>query len=144
MPEWLELELAHHLAPVNAPPSLTFRQPVEKTPPRWSLTLAPILAMAAAVAVVILATVPARLGVPEANRYLRTRAGVELPIPVNPRARIERVRVLRNRIASVTYRIDGTEATVLIARVSTVSGPAWKAHGAYAIAGSCVLCHANL
>jgi len=140
MPEWLELELAHHLAPVKAPPSLTFRQPVAKTPSRWSFTLAPILAMAAAVAVVILATLPARLSVAEANHYLRTRAGVQLAIPADTRARIEQVR-LRGRVASVTYRVDGVEATVLIARASTVSGPEWKAHGAYAIAGSCVLCH---
>lgn len=143
MPEWLESELAHHLAPVQAPPALTFREPAPQTP-RWSFTLAPILAMAAAIAVVILATAPSRIGVAEANRYLRARAGIELAIPADTRARIEQVRMLHPKIAAVKYRIGETESTVLIAGAGASGGADWKQHGAYSIAGGCTLCHASL
>lgn len=152
MPEWLELELAHHLAPVEAPPALAWQAP-ERRRPRRSLTLLPILAAAAAVAVLILAA-PRSAHSPEAvNRYLDREAGIRLAIPRSTRATIERVRVLPQngaRIAAVTYRLHHTEATVLIARAGTVRGPEWRPHGQnYAIACAepqfaCLLCHASL
>ena len=137
MPEWLESELARHLAPVEAPPTLVF--PAKQ---RRTFTLAPILAVAAAIAVAVLATVPPRPGVAEVNRYLQARAGVYLTIPADTTARFERVRLVRPGVAAVTYGQAGTKSTVLIARASAVSGNAWKSHGAYAINGPCVLCHA--
>jgi hypothetical protein len=149
MPEWLELELAHHLAPVEAPPALTW-QALEPRRPRRSFTLLPILAAAAAVAVLILAA-PRGASSPEAvNRYLDREAGIRLAIPRATRATIERVRILHEnggRIAAVTWRLRHTEATVLIARAGTVRGPEWRPHGQnYAIASAdpqfaCLLCH---
>ena len=152
MPEWLELELAHHLAPVEAPPELRWREP-EPRRRRWSFTLAPILAAVAAVAVVLLAA-PFRVTSPEAvNRYLEREAGIRLPIPASTRAVIERARIVNRdgvRVAEVTYRVNRTEATVVIARAGTVWGAEWRPHGQnYAIAcaepqAACLLCHANL
>lgn len=148
MSDWLELELAHHLAPVEAPPSLTWRAPEAAPPrPRWSFTLAPIVGLAAAIAVLILAAFPGRTTAGAVNRYLAREAGFQLPIPGSTRAQLERARIVKRggaRIAAITYRLNGTESTVLIARAGTIRGAAWQAHGTYAIAGSCVLCHANL
>ena len=143
MSDWLELELARHLAPVEAPAALQWKGfPPER--PRWSFNLAPILALCAGAALVILASVPSRMGVDEANRALRTRAGIDLPVPPETAAQIESVRVVRARVAAVRYRMGEGEGTVFIARASAVSGPEWKAHGSYSIAGGCVLCHAKL
>ncbi len=152
MPDWLELELAHRLAPVEAPPQLTWQAPARPAQ-RRSFTLIPILAAAAAVALLLLAAPRGPAGVAGVNRYLSSRAGIDLPIPAHTRARLERARILEQggvRVAAVTYRLDNSEATVLIARASAVRGPAWKPHGrTYAIACAkphmaCVLCHSNL
>lgn len=152
MPEWLELELAHHLAPVEAPAELRWREP-EPRRPRWGFTLAPILAAVAAVAVLMLAA-PFRVSSPEVvNRYLEREAGIRLAIPPSTRAVIERARIVNRdgvRVAAVTYRLNRTEATVLIARAGAVRGAEWRPHGRdYAIACAepqiaCLLCHANL
>ncbi len=145
MPEWLEVELTKHLAPVEAPPSLVWRPPVPKT--RWSLTLSPILAMAAVFALVLLFSAPRGRIVDKVNYFLKTRADIQLSIPATTKARLQHVRIVDSggaRIAEVTYRMDGAEATVLIARANAVRGLAWKSHGAYVISGNCVLCHANL
>ena len=149
MPEWLELELAHHLAPVEAPPALAWRAP-EPRRPRRGLTLWPILAAAAAAAVLILAA-PRSGNSPEAvNRSVAREAGVRLAIPHSTPATIERVRVLRQNgapVAAITYRLRHTQATVLIARADAVSGPEWRPHGQnYVIASAepqfaCLLCH---
>lgn len=152
MSEWLELELAHHLAPVDAPPALTWQAP-EPRRPRRTFTLVPILAAAAAVAAVILAALPVPTTPAAVNRYLEREAGIRLPIPASTRAVLGRARVVNangTRIAAVTYRLNHSEATVLIARTSTVRGPAWRPHGQdYVIASAepqfaCLLCHANL
>ena len=152
MSDWLELELAHHLAPVEAPPALVFERPAPR-PSRRSFTLAPVLAAAAAVALVLLAAPQQHTNPLEINRYFRAQAGIDLPIPANTAAHIEGARVMsqgESRIAAVTYRSGGREGTVLIARASTVRGSEWKPHGQiYAIACAepqiaCVLCHANL
>lgn len=149
MPEWLQLELARNLAPVEAPPALAW-QGLEPHRPRRGFKLLPMLAAAAAAALLILAA-PRTAASPEAvNRYLDREAGIRLPIPPSTRATIERVRVLhRNgtRIAAVTYRLHHTGATVLIARAGTVQGPEWRPHAQnYAIASAdpqavCLLCH---
>jgi hypothetical protein len=134
MPEWLEQELTRHLAPVEAPPALTWRPPAPKR------RLEPILALAATIALVFLATAPSPSSPAEVNRYLQREAGIQLAIPANTSARLERADV-NGGIASVTYRVGGAEARVLIARASLVSGPSWKPHGNYVISGSCGLCH---
>jgi hypothetical protein len=152
MSEWLELELAHHLAPVEAPPSLTWRAPVQRQP-RRTFTLVPILAAAAAVAAVILAVLPVPTTPAAVNRYLQREAGIRLPIPASSPAVLEKARIVNEngaRVAAVTYRMNHTQTTVLIARASTVRGPAWRPHGqGYVIASAeprlaCLLCHANL
>ncbi len=145
MPEWLEVELTKHLAPVQAPPSLTWRPPTPKT--RWSFTLSPILAMAAVFALVLLFSAPQRRIVDKVNYFLKTQADIQLSIPASTKARLQHVRIVDPsgaRIVEVTYRVDSAEAKVLIARAAAVRGTAWKSHGAYVISGSCVLCHANL
>ena len=150
MPEWLEAELSRQLAPVAAPAALAFPAP-GRIAPRRTFRLAPILAAAAAIAVFLLAALPSSISPSEVNRYL-AQSGIRLPIPAATPARIQRTRVLEAkgaRIAEVTYRLAGMETTVRIARASSVQGPAWQAHGTYAIACAepriaCVLCHANL
>lgn len=149
MPEWLELELARHLTPVEAPPALAW-QGLEPRRPRRGFKLLPMLAAAASAALLILAAPPGANSPAAVNRYLDREAGIRLAIPPSTRARIERVRVLhRNgaRIAAVTYRLHQTGTTVLIARAGTVRGPEWRPHGqTYAIASAhsqaaCLLCH---
>lgn len=152
MPEWLELELAHSLAPVEAPSRLTWLVP-EPRRPRRRLTLLPMLAAAALVAALLLAA-PQSDNSPDAvNRYLAREGGIRLAIPSSTRATIERVRVGRKngvRIAEVTYRLHHTEATVLIAQAGTVRGPQWRPHDQnYVIASAdpqfaCLLCHSSL
>ena len=151
MPEWLELELAHQLAPVKAPAALQFEVPRRVS--RRSFTLAPLLAGAAALAVLLLAAPHPRTNPEEINSYFESQAGIALPIPSNTRAAIEKAGMVDRegaRVASVTYRAAGREATVLIARAATVRGPDWKPHGQiYAISYTdaqiaCLLCHANL
>jgi hypothetical protein len=147
MSDWLELELAHHLAPVEAPVALTLPQ---RRPARRSYTMAPFLAAAAAVALLLLVAPHDSTSPTAVNRYLRASAGIDLPIPSNTRAHIEKARMLEGGVASITYRIGQGRATVWIARASAVRGPAWKAHGqTYAMAYAeprvaCLLCHSNL
>lgn len=152
MPEWLELELAHQLAPVKAPAALKF-EGVPRRTPRRSFTLAPLLAGAAALALLLLAAPHQRTSPAEINRYFESEAGIALPIPSNTQAAIEKVGLVDRegmRVASVQYRAGGREARVLIARAATVRGPEWKPHGQiYAISYTdaqiaCLLCHANL
>jgi len=149
MSEWLKLELAHHLAPVEAPLSLTWPAP-ESRRPRLSFTLLPILAAAAALALLILAVPRAGISPAAANRCLARDAGIPLAIPESTPAVIQRARILNQngaRIAAITYGLHHREATVLIARAGTVTGPAWRPHGqAYVIACAdpplaCLLCH---
>lgn len=78
MHDWLEDELARHLAPVKAPPALTPRPPVQR-----GFRIAPMLATAAAVALLLLI-------VPHGEDR---RQGVT-------RVRFERTRIQRDAVAS--------------------------------------------
>ncbi len=45
MPEWLDLELSHHLAPVEAPEELWFRVATAQRPARNALFALPVAAV---------------------------------------------------------------------------------------------------
>jgi hypothetical protein len=112
-----------------------------------------MLATAAAAAMLLLVA-PHRGSSPvEINRYFRSDAGIDLPIPAKTKLRIERARVIGEgdaRMASVTFRTENRANTVLIARAAAVRGPAWRVHpDGLAIASTdahlaCVLCHSDL
>jgi hypothetical protein len=156
MLDWLELELAQQLAPVEAPPALTWRvlaPAAQAGRARRTFRLFPFVAAVAALAVVVLAVLPGVTTPAAVNRYLQREAGIEFPIPASTHAVLERARIVNEngaRIAAVTYRLNHTKATVLIARAGTVRGAEWRPHGqAYVIAcaepqTACLLCHANL
>ena len=154
MSDWLELELAHHLGAVEAPDELTC--PQVRTYDRPRRRLAPILAIAAGVAVLLLAVPratairssdPARV-----NHWLYACAGIDLPIPGWARGRVQGARLVERdgmRVAEVSYQVGGKDATLLIAPARVGRDAGWKQHGAYAIfcpesPAACGLCHVSL
>lgn len=145
MPEWLELELAHHLSPAAAPETLweriqNGRPPVRRHVPRWPI--AAILTLMVAAATLWLAAKgqepaldleqlalqqlqhPAPLDLLSSDpaaiaAWTRRHAGIGLSIPAATPVRLSGVRLIQKRgalIAAVDYTIGGDAATLLVAR----------------------------
>lgn len=150
MSEWLELELAHRLAPVAAPDDLWARiQNGEPAPVRHSVRwpIAAILTLGVAAATLWLAArgqePPVNLerlameqlhtGTPlglrssdpaQIGEWARQHADVTLKLPERGQARLAGVRVIRRggvRMVAVDYSVGGDTATLLVARGAAVA-----------------------
>ncbi len=143
MSDWLELELAHRLAPVRAPEALWARvQRSRAVEPARSILL-PRRALVALGAVAVAAIVAVALAVPSpgmsemaaaelaANRpadfrssdphaiahWLRANAGVNVSIPESAKVELTGARVKGN-MGEVLYRVQGRDAVLLVARTN--------------------------
>src|SRR5690348_3292825 len=98
MSDWLDSDLAQHLRPVEAPPDLWSRvSPAHPDDRRRGFRLAPILAIAAAIAAFMIAaprTPSIRTSDPtELNRWMRSAAAIDLAVPENAAGRIRGARI---------------------------------------------------
>jgi hypothetical protein len=186
MSEWLELELSECLAPVRAPEALwerVNRSPFRAAARRHSMKPGAWAWIAAAATVA--ATVVVTLAIPspslsqlaaaelaksrpadfqssdpkEIGKWLRTNAGVDVPIPPDTPVELTGARALEHagaRVGEVLYRVAGRSAVLLVGRAGALEAPsrhgqsAWQAHGqVYALAFvepgqsqlACRLCH---
>jgi len=145
MSDWLELQLAHELRPVEAPEGLWGRVQAGRRRPvtrnRWWTARLPALA---SVALVITAGLlwsarpytgleqlaarelsrPARLDLRSSDpleiaAWLRREAGVDMEIPPSMRVQLTGARVIRQHgalIGEVSYRVGTDSAVLLVAR----------------------------
>src|SRR5262245_63667229 len=144
MSDWLDLELAHHLAPTSAPDQLwdrLQRMPPPRPKPRWPVAAIIATGMVAAGTLWMVAKgqepaadlrllaadeliAPGPLDIRsqdarEITAWARREAGVE--IALSPATSVELVgaRIVRHRgecVAAVSYRVGGREAALLVAR----------------------------
>jgi hypothetical protein len=187
MSDWLDLELSHHLAPTAAPDQLwdrLQRMPPPRPKPRWPAAAAIIatvvvaagtlwmvakgqepavnLRLLAAQELTASATLDIRSSDPrEIVAWARREAGVELALAPAASVELTGARIVRQRgecIAAVSYRVDGREAAMLVARASvSAESPhrsmAWQSgRQSYALASAdashadaaCRICHSTL
>lgn len=145
MPEWLELELAHRLAPTAAPDGLWERiqggarepRPVVRPMARWPI--AAILTLMAAAATLWLAArgeeptldldrlaaeqlhnggpLDLRSNDPaEIARWTRQHAGVAVWLPAGTPVRLAGARIIRRHVAAVEYCVGSDSAVLLVAQ----------------------------
>jgi hypothetical protein len=157
MSDWLDSDLAQHLRPVEAPADLWSRvAPPRAEDRKRGFRLAPFLAVAAAVAALMIAapsTPSIRTSDPaELNRWMRTTAAIDLPVPDKAAGRIRGARLVeRNGVpcTEVGFRAGYRSSSVLIARAGMTHEGHWHKHNGYMLqsadpAAACGLCHADL
>lgn len=149
MPEWLEQELAHDLAPVRAPQALWVSIRTRAPRPRhrrvaWPWAAAGSVAAAALVLLVALsqpsltqfaATQLAENENPdfrshnpqEISRWLREHAGVEVALPAETKVDLQGACTVRRRgsiFGGIMYRVDARNAILLVSRTAKMKAPA--------------------
>ena len=169
MPEWLELELAHRLAPADAPEELWDRIRHGRAPRPASRPVWPIAAIVT-VMVALGALWMAAKGEPSldlehlAQLQLRSTqpldvqsgdrnnlktwaqqtAGIDLNVVPSPQVQLLGTRLVRHgneRIVALSYRVDGRPAALLMAQASVKGN---TPHPGIAMAGfdaACAICH---
>jgi hypothetical protein len=158
MSDWLELQLAHELGPVEAPEGLWGRVQAGRRPAprnRWWIARLPVLASVALVVTAGLLWSAWRqagleqLAASELSRsvrldlrssdaseigaWLRREAGVDVEIPVSTRTRLTGARVIQQRgalIGEVTYTVGKDSAVLLVARAGGAFGAPARHGGA--------------
>ena len=164
MSDWLELELAHDLAPVRAPEGLWERIEMGAVPvrrrvmPRWPLAAV----AAAAILWFVVRSVDARsirsADAAQISAWARQRAGIALSLPASPTVQLRGARLVRANVVAVDFQVEGHAGTLLVARAG--AGPdtphgryAWRRGGqTFTLAydgtehpdAACLLCHASL
>lgn len=180
MSDWLDLELAHHLAPTGAPDQLWERLQQGRPAPR-PRTKWPVAAVIATLTVAagtlwmvahgqeraadlrLLAsrelashpTLDLHSHDPrEIAAWARREAGVDLALSPAASVELTGARVVRHRgecVAAVSYKVDGRDAALLVARAAVAPG---EAHAGMSLAvafddaahadAACRICHSNL
>jgi hypothetical protein len=187
MSDWLDLELSHHLSATAAPDQLWERivtTPPPRPKPRWpaaAAIIATVVVAAGTLWMVAKGQEPAidlhllaaqQLGVQgpldiqssnpvEIAAWARREAGVEVNLSPGGSVALAGARIVRQRgecAAAISYRVDGREAALLVARASVPSGGAhggmaWQSgRQSYALASAdashadaaCRICHSSL
>jgi hypothetical protein len=164
MSEWIDLQLAHSLAPAKAPAALWGRidaalcpAPVRPAPRgigafRWAVPCA----VAAVVLLLLVRTTAIELrGHAEfasndpvaVEHWLAHEAGIPVPLRPAPGVRITGARVERPGVATVAYMVDGRPETITISRGAGAAPGALPGRGVLFAANaarsdaSCKMCH---
>lgn len=130
MSDWIDLQLAHSLAPVKAPDQLWARiEAASAAAParravaiRWAFPVA-----VAACALLLLARLAAvELRTPRAEfasndavaveHWLAHEAGIPVPLRPSDGVHITGARMVKRGVAAVSYEVNGRKASVLVAR----------------------------
>ena len=162
MSEWIDLQLAHSLTPVNAPDELWARinAPVAQRKRPGAIRWAVPVAIAACVMVLLARPMDlSRMAAGElrggrlefvsndpvaVERWLAHQGGMSVPLRPAAGVQVRGARMVKHSVAAVSYEVDGNPATVLIARGSGVSPcklPGYTVVVANANAAACRLCH---
>ncbi len=159
MSDWMDLQLAHSLAPVPAPAALWERVDAALIPaavarPRRFPTLRWAVPCAAAAAVVLLLVRATAIELrahptyasndPVAvEHWLAHEAGIPVPLRPAPGVRITGARVERPGVATVGYVVDGRPETITISRApgALPARPVLVASTSSRFDASCKLCH---